>query len=432
MINTRPKECADIVSDMEAMLPNVIGNLGMDNRSTSLINPDRMFEGFGIKGYLAEHQRMLNIDSFCGHTRFNSKDAFCNLVVKQIQSFIHKPNDKTAVDLVMLHHQIKDGWCDACSVGITCNLPLVKMHYLKRISQYVIIGTLCNLYTNSMQHFPITKHYLFRKKEYTQYIFKLFVCLLNCDIMKMEQPGIYYQSITGLGFQIIRHLGFLHNAHWKQLLIEPTLIDTLISRIKIELLSKVLNDTIRTWCRTAVAVLCYLFMNLIHQYPLVNEKFNIKKVTATLKDDLIQIRSKLTRRIMKCYNSGTKDALHYPFNIWIQQKQKFINICMSEIEMFNLKMIHPLICFANSILQSTDRNQFILIIMENRKQLRKAKFDNIKCQYSECKNSRRIHKQNDKRFLKCSRCNVFKYCSKKCGKKDWKRGKHRLLCNQYI
>eukprot|EP01084_Bolivina_argentea_P049366 90800_1 len=171
-------------------------------------------------------------------------------------------------------------------------------------------------------------------------------------------------------------------------------------------------------------------MAVIQKYLEINVKFRVKNLISKFKNDLIDIRAKLTRRMIHLYkNRSNPEGV---IKIWVEKNQSFTNLCISEIDVCALKMIYEMICFGNNILNLNEQNQYKLIIMEHTKTLRKAKMDNIECQYEKCNNTRKIRKQQGKKFVKCKICNVFKYCSRKCAKKDWKRGKHRVLCNQYI
>eukprot|EP01084_Bolivina_argentea_P305179 527200_1 len=58
----------------------------------------------------------------------------------------------------------------------------------------------------------------------------------------------------------------------------------------------------------------------------------------------------------------------------------------------------------------------------------KSRTNNQKCQRSKCKKIR----SNSEKFYKCSACFVVMYCSKKCAKLDWKNGKHREICHDYV
>eukprot|EP01084_Bolivina_argentea_P053943 98954_1 len=174
-----------INTDFFSLLPNIVG--GADDQLNSS-QAQQLFAKCSVQSYLIEHQRMLKINAVCGHNKFNSKDAFCNIVIKRMRIFMYYPNDNTAYDLCMLHDLISEGWCASCNIRITRNLPIVKMHLINRISEYVIITSLCNLYSNSLQYFQIAKHYLFQKnnKHHALFIFELFACLLNCKIMKKK------------------------------------------------------------------------------------------------------------------------------------------------------------------------------------------------------------------------------------------------------
>lgn len=48
-----------------------------------------------------------------------------------------------------------------------------------------------------------------------------------------------------------------------------------------------------------------------------------------------------------------------------------------------------------------------------------------RCFWIKCKN---VEKEGQK-FLVCSSCRIARYCSKKCQKKDWKKGEHKIVCS---
>eukprot|EP01084_Bolivina_argentea_P136313 240069_1 len=57
----------------------------------------------------------------------------------------------------------------------------------------------------------------------------------------------------------------------------------------------------------------------------------------------------------------------------------------------------------------------------------RARRGNEKCQRLKCK----VKRKNEMKWLKCSKCLVATYCSKKCAKFDWKHGNHKKYCDVY-
>eukprot|EP01084_Bolivina_argentea_P193495 331960_1 len=56
----------------------------------------------------------------------------------------------------------------------------------------------------------------------------------------------------------------------------------------------------------------------------------------------------------------------------------------------------------------------------------KWNISNCECLWRKCNN-----KKTDKNLRKCSQCNVARYCSRSCQKKDWNKGLHRSFCRLY-
>ena len=92
----------------------------------------------------------------------------------------------------------------------------------------------------------------------------------------------------------------------------------------------------------------------------------------------------------------------------------------------------------NGVIRIFNILRFVHSVTHNRKELakfwkesiircRKMKLANrIKCHWRDCKRWGRSEK-----FFRCKRCRNAVYCSKRCQKKDWKRGPHKIACYRH-
>ena len=106
-------------------------------------------------------------------------------------------------------------------------------------------------------------------------------------------------------------------------------------------------------------------------------------------------------------------------------RETFVKYCKQRIDRYYLE------CDGTNFQKwqwKMDRFVFRMISKFTQKEMSKY-YSKEECMRIECKNKRGL--KNINQFLKCRKCRIASYCSRRCAKLDWNKGYHKIYCKLY-
>eukprot|EP01084_Bolivina_argentea_P054102 99235_1 len=260
-----------------------------------------------------------------------------------------------------------------------------------------------NWFQECMRHPCITRYYMRQSDMYVN-IMELLLSMLTHKWLDTEYLCTLYAQILPCGCQIAVNLSLLKIQQWSELIgrnFMKCLLNAIYNQIELYCLyEKEQNSNFLKCIRSTANMFFVLSVFTLH--------FSKKIKHETLNDGDWQ-------------------------SFWVDHDTNLKMFCERLPKLLDVKrwtqtfnLIFGTLLWVIENQYFGDRSSTYYALKKHMKQYQTICKENMKCHWNLCAKKRK----NVVKLYKCKKCQVSRYCSKRCQKLDWKKGYHKLLCTK--